>query len=198
MVLRDKIKEHGSLFLYTWIEFHPIKGLIDLSYTALKRVIFLVTKKFRASKLISKLLYLIYGFLVSGMEIFFLCSLIDIQPLIIIVVKNIKSIGIIYNHIKQLMTLVACRNRLLHDSSADHLHKLPQFSYLLLTNSIVHSISFNQILLQNPICPTAKLNTTLALYTIANRDYHVKIVICYAACNLSITFRLNCRKFCDS
>ena len=100
MVFGDKIKKHGSFLLHAGIEFHTIEGLIYLSDAALEGVVLLVAKECRATKLFTEHIYLVHGVLVSGMEGFLFGGLIDVQSLVVVVVKSVKSVCVIQNHIK--------------------------------------------------------------------------------------------------
>ena len=92
MVLGDEVEQHGCLFLYTGIEFLASKGLIDLSYTALEGIVFLIAKKRRTTKLVAQAIDSLHRIIVCSVEGFLFCSLIDGEALIIVVVKRVEGI----------------------------------------------------------------------------------------------------------
>ena len=96
------------------------------------------------------------------------------------------------------MVLVVCGDRLLLYRPAHHLHQLSQFGYLLLADAFVHGIPFDEILLQDVVSPTSEFYTSLALYSLTDRDSHIKIIMFYRTIHESFSFFLNCRKICDS
>ena len=120
------------------------------------------------------------------------------QPLIVVIVKHIEGIGIVHHHIKECTALIRRRNSLLPDGSAHHLHQLAKLRNLLFTDSLIHRISLDEILLENGIRPLAETHTPHRIDTITNRDNHIKIIIRNRSYYLSIAFRTNLCIFCTS
>ena len=113
MVLGDEVKQHGSFLFYTGIEFLTSEGLIDLSDAALERVVFLIAKQDGASEFLAQAIDGLHRILVGSMEGLLLGSLIDSKSLVIIVVKSVKSVGVIRHHLEEGIRLVVRQQRLI-------------------------------------------------------------------------------------
>ena len=68
MVLGDEIEQHGGLLLYTGIEVHTAKGLIDLPDGALERVVLLVVEERGVTKLLFQHIDFHHSVLVGGVK----------------------------------------------------------------------------------------------------------------------------------
>ena len=195
MVLGDEIEQHGVLLLYTGIEVHAVEGLIDLPDGALERVVLLVAEERGVTKLLFQHIDFLHSVLVGGMERLLAGYLADAQPLIVVVVEGVERIGIVDDDLEECIALVSRWHRLLLQGASKHLHQLPELRDLLLANALVYCISLDEVLLQHAVCPTPKLNTSTTFYAVANRRYHLKVIvfnlIVFPVCG-------SCRKFCDN
>ena len=95
------------------------------------------------------------------------------QSLVIIVVKGIQSVGVIRHYFEEGIRLVVRQQRLTLNCSPQHSNQLAKLPNLLLSDTLVYGIALYEILLQDLISPLAKLNTTLSVDSIANRDNHI-------------------------
>ena len=195
MVLGDEIEQHGVLLLYTGIEVHAVEGLIDLPDGALERVVLLVAKERGVTKLLFQHIDFLHSVLVGGVKGLLVGGLADAQPLIVVVVEGVERIGIVDDDLEECIALVGRWQRLLLQGASKHLHQLPELRDLLLANALVYCISLDEVLLQHAVCPTPKLNTSTTFYAVANRRYHLKVIvfnlIVFPVCG-------SCRKFCDN
>lgn len=64
----------------------------------------------------------------------------------------------------------------------------------LLQPLIIHRKPFLDILMKPLGCPTAKASRHLGLYTIAQGDNHIKIIVQNTALHLAFTFLPNCQE----
>ena len=71
VVLGNKVKEHGGLLLYCWIEFLTVESLIYLSDAALETIVLLICKQVVAAELFTKLFKNLHCSFISGMELLF-------------------------------------------------------------------------------------------------------------------------------
>ena len=90
MVLGDEIEQHGGLILYTGVEVHTAKGLIDLPNGALEGVVFLVSEERGVTKLLFQHIDFLHGILVGGVKGLLAGGLADAQPLIVVVVEGVE------------------------------------------------------------------------------------------------------------
>lgn len=68
MVLGDEIEQHGGLILYTGVEVHTAKGLIDLPNGALEGVVLLVAKERGVAELLFQHIDFLHSVLVGGVK----------------------------------------------------------------------------------------------------------------------------------
>ena len=134
------------------------------------------------------------------MEWLFLCSLVDSQSFVIIVVESIQSVCVIRHYFEEGIRLVVRQQRLILNGSTKHSHKLAQLSYLLLTDALVYGIALYEIFFQYTICPFAELYTSFAFNAIADRCDHFKVEILFLVSlflSLDCTMLSGIRIFCD-
>ena len=101
MVLGDEVEQHGSFFFHTRIEFLTSECLVNLPNTAFERIVLLIAKKNRATKLFAQSLNLFHRVFVSGVKGFLLRGFFNGQPLVVVVVECVESIGVICHDLKQ-------------------------------------------------------------------------------------------------
>ena len=97
MVLGDEIEQHGGLILYTGVEVHTAKGLIDLPNGALEGVVFLVSEERGVTKLLFQHIDFLHSVLVGGVK----GLLADAQPLIVVVVEGVERIGVFDDYLEE-------------------------------------------------------------------------------------------------
>ena len=101
MVLGDEIEQHGGLLLYTGIEVHTAKGLIDLPDGALERVVLLVAEERGVTKLLFQHIDFLHSVLVGGVKGLLAGGLADAQPLIVVVVEGVERIGVFDDYLEE-------------------------------------------------------------------------------------------------
>ena len=97
MVLGDEIEQHGGLILYTGVEVHTAKGLIDLPNGALEGVVLLVAKERGVAELLFQHIDFLHSVLVGGVK----GLLADAQPLIVVVVEGVERIGVFDDYLEE-------------------------------------------------------------------------------------------------
>ena len=87
-------------------------------------------------------------------------------------------------------------------AGADIAHALQKLAEIAATtifeSTIIKRESLNGVLPENLGRPLTKGNTLLGFYPIADRDYHVEIVVLNNAFDLTTALDLNCCKICNS
>ena len=63
---------------------------------------------------------------------------------------------------------------------------------------IIYGISLDYVVLQNFVCPFTEFHAKLRFYTVTDGDNDIEIIEFNVTCYLTITFSLNCCKFCNS
>ena len=101
VVFHYEIKQHGGLFLYRRIKVLAAESLVNLSDTALERIILLMGKPPAAAKLFLQCVDDPHGIVVGDAERLLTGRLLNPKRLVVITVEGIKGINIIGNDTEQ-------------------------------------------------------------------------------------------------
>ena len=137
----------------------------------------LVAEERATAKLVAQPGNLHHGVLVCGVERLFLRSIVDGQPLVVVVVERVEGVCVVHHHVQQVLTLNGVGHLLVRDGSSHHLHQLAQLAYLLLSYAVVDGKALDEVLLQYLPCPDTEIRTAFTLHAIANGDDDIEAII---------------------
>lgn len=87
-----------------------------------------------------------------------------------------KRVGVIQHDVEDCLRLVRVLNRLALHRTSDYLNQLQQVRQLLATQFVVDGEAFDEVVLQNAVCPLAELYASLGFDAVSNRDNNIQII----------------------
>ena len=198
MVLHHEVEKHRSLFLYRWIKVFASECLVYLPDAALEGIVLFVGKPLAAAELFFQCIDGLLCILVSSTEGFLAGGLADTKRLVVVAVKRIKGIYVVADDAEQALIFSGSHLLLQGNGTRHEIYHALQV-IVVIKAFLVDGVAFDEVLFEDVVCPLAESSALYRLYSIADRDDHIKVIqgrFRYLLKTLAATIFLGMCKFC--